>query len=485
MKHITELGLIGTDRPLRVLQFGEGNFLRAFADEMIDILNEKTDFNGSIAMVRPRAQGSMEQFSRQNNLYTVILRGKENGRQSCRSRVITSVKKTVDGTGYQQEMEELAGCPTLRFVISNTTEAGIVLDETDTPDGIPSSFPGKLAKFLFRRWTIFGGSPESGLIILPVELIENNGGKLKACVLRLADLWHLPEAFIAWLEESCLFCNTLVDRIVTGYPSAEAEELFAQIGYRDELLDVGEPFGLWVIESSRDIREEFPAHRAGLPVVFTDNLAPYRERKVRILNGAHTISVLAGWLYGLDIVRNMMQDPVTGEFVRRAVMEEIVPLVPLARADAESFAESVFERFENPFIDHELLAISLNSVSKWKTRVLPTLRDYYAQHGCLPRHIVFSFAALLAFYTADDLRPDGLYASRRDGVPYLVRDDRAVLEFFAGHSRLPAAEFVDAAASREDFWGEDLRKYPGFSAMVTEYLEDIRQDIGKAIANMR
>ncbi len=482
MKTILDLGIRKPQRPVRVVQFGEGNFLRAFVDWMIDIVNEKSDFNGSIAIVKPISFGSLDRFARQDCLYTVILRGQENGAVVNTSRVITSVDRAVDGADTWDNLAELAACPTVRFIVSNTTEAGIVLDEADRMDGVPATYPGKLTKFLYDRYTAFGGTAESGVIILPVELIENNGGKLKECVFRLAEIWGLSAEFISWLKENCIFCSTLVDRIVTGYPADEAPALCEKLGYQDELLDVGEPFGLWVIESEKDISDELPLAKVGLPVVFTDNKKPYRERKVRILNGAQTSSVLAAWLCGINIVRDMMNDPVCGKFVRRAVCEEIAPHVPLEKSDVDAFAAAVFERFENPFIDHALLAISLNSVSKWKSRVLPSLRDYLAANGKLPRLLTFSFAALLAFYSSSDLREDALCARRGDGTEYLIRDDRPVLEFFAKNSGLPTAEFVDAAAGNVDFWGEDLRKLAGFTDAVTADLEAIRRDAAAAVA---
>lgn len=481
MKNITECGFVKPQRPVRVVQFGEGNFLRAFVDYMIDIANETSDFNGSIALVRPIAYGTLDRFERQNCLYTVVLRGMENGQIINTPRVITSVDRAVDGAETWEHLSALAQCETVRFVVSNTTEAGIVLDEGDTMDGVPATYPGKLTKFLYERFTAFSGAPERGVIILPVELIENNGGKLRACVLRLAEIWGLPAAFTAWLNAHCVFCSTLVDRIVTGYPAAEADKICAELGYKDELLDVGEPFGLWVIESDREIREELPLDRLGLPVVFTKDQRPFRERKVRILNGAHTASVLAAWLAGKTIVREMMQDDVCGTFVRRTVREEIAPFVPLDAAEVESFAAAVFERFENPFIDHALLSISLNSVSKWRARVLPSLRDFVAARKTLPQGLTFSFAALLAFYTSDDLREDGLHACRADRTDYTVRDDRSVLEFFAAHSGLPTKQYVQAAAARTDFWGEDLTQIPGFVESVTQSLCALRDDPAAAI----
>lgn len=483
MKNITEFAQ-KPQRPVRVVQFGEGNFLRAFVDYFIDILNEKTDFNGSVAMVKPISYGSLERFEQQNCLYTVLLRGKEHGKTVNAHRLITSVDRAVDGAETWENLSDLAKCPTVRFVVSNTTEAGIVLDESDVMDGVPSTYPGKLTKFLYERYLAFSGAEDKGLVLLPVELIEDNGKKLRACVLRLAEIWNLPKEFLAWVENHCIFCSTLVDRIVTGYPGAEAEEICNKLGYQDDLLDVGEPFGLWVIESDRDLRGELPFEQGGLPVVFTDDQKPYRERKVRILNGAHTASVLAAWLYGKNIVRDMMNDPVTGTFVRKTVMEEISPQVPLKKEDADAFAAAVFERFENPFIDHKLLDISLNSVSKWKARVLPSLKDFYAKNRALPKGLTFSFAALLAFYSSQDLQPDGLHACRNDGTPYLIRDDRSVLEFFATKSNLPAEEFVRAVAENTAFWGEDLTRYEGFVSEVTTSLIALKTDPSTALKNI-
>ena len=392
-----------TERPIKVIQFGEGNFLRAFVDYMIDVANEAGVFDGSIAIVKPISFGSLEMFEKQDNLYTVVLRGKENGQTVSDSRIVTSVSKVMDCKDDYEDYMGLAKLETLRFVVSNTTEAGIVLDKNDSMEGLPATYPGKLTKFLYERYLSFDGAMDKGLIILPVELIENNGGKLKECVLALCDCWELPAEFKNWVKEACVFCSTLVDRIVTGYPRNEVAAICEELGYQDNLVDVGEPFGLWVIESDKDISKELPLDKAGLPVVFTDNQKPYRERKVRVLNGAHTSSVLAGYLYGLDIVRDCMHDEIMGKFIRQVVMDEIVPQVPLPLEEVKAFAASVFERFENPFIDHALLSISLNSVSKWKARVLPSFKDHVASKGELPRLITFSLAALFAFYSSVDL----------------------------------------------------------------------------------
>ncbi|MBQ8910263.1 MAG: tagaturonate reductase [Oscillospiraceae bacterium] len=468
-------------RPIRVVQFGEGNFLRAFVDYMIDIANEKGVFNGNIAIVKPIAFGSLENFHKQNNNYTVVLRGKENGKTVEETRVVTSVEQVVDCTGDLNGFLSLAELESLRFVVSNTTEAGITLDEKDHFEGLPETYPGKLTKFLYHRYQAFSGAEDKGLILLPVELIEHNGRKLKECVLALIRIWSLPDGFARWVENSCVFCTTLVDRIVTGYPRDKAQEICQKLGYTDLLLDVCEPFALWVIESEKDISGELPLHKLGLPVVFTDNLKPYRDRKVRVLNGAHTSSVLAAYLCGQSIVRDCMQDAVIGQFIRRVVMEEIVPQVKLPEQEVRQFAESVFERFENPFIDHALLSISLNSVSKWRARVLPTFRDHFDACKQIPKLMTFSFAALLAFYRSEDLRQDGLYAKRPDGTEYVIHDDAGVLAFFAENSKKENSDYVGAIAANKVFWGEDMTAYPEFIQTVTKWLALLERDPIQAV----
>lgn len=472
MKRIEEL-YQPKKRPIQVVQFGEGNFLRAFVDYMIDVANDSGVFNGNIAIVKPIPFGNLDRFKKQNCLYTVSLRGRKDGKTSVENRVITSVSQCVDCYTDFDSFLALARLDTLEFIVSNTTEAGIVYNSQDqvtmTP---PSSYPGKLTRFLFERYRAFSGAPEKGVIILPVELIEDNGGELKKCVLKYCSQWNLEQGFQDWVTNSCVFCSTLVDRIVTGYPRGEAEKIWEQMGYRDDLLDTAEPFGLWVIESQKDISQKLPFDKAGLPVVFTDNQKPYRERKVRILNGAHTSTVLAGYLMGKDIVRDCMHDPVIHEFMERVVLQEIVPTVKLPHEEAVAFANSVFERFDNPFVDHALLSISLNSVSKWKARILPTFRDQYAGSGRPPVLLTFSFAALLAFYKSGQLENQALIG-KRGSETYEIHDDERVLEFFRSNSDKPVEEFVRTVASEISFWGEDLTKYDLFEEMVCRNLHDI------------
>ncbi|MCL2188124.1 MAG: tagaturonate reductase [Defluviitaleaceae bacterium] len=456
-----------SERPIKILQFGEGNFLRAFADYFIDIANEAGVFNGNVQIVKAIKAGDLAPLLAQNCEYTVLLRGIRNGAQYVEKRKITAIAGATDAYADYEEYATLIQNPDLQFIISNTTEAGIVYDETDrralTP---PNSFPGKLTKLLFERYVYFNGDRDKGLIILPVELIEQNGEKLRSCCMKLAALWGLSDDFTAWLTECNIFCNTLVDRIVTGYPKEEAAALEQELGYRDKMLVAGEPFALWVIahEKIAEVAEKFPLDKTDLPVIFTQDLTPYRERKVRILNGAHTSGVLAAYLAGVNTVGEMMNDAVMRPFIERAIFDELSPCVPLPADEVKAFARSVIERFENPFIQHNLLSIALNSVSKFKVRVLPTILETQAKTGTLPQLLCFSFAALAQFYCTGE----------RDGKAYDLKDDSAVLAFFAKNKALSAQELTSTLLKREDFWGQNLTQISGLESLVAQHLDDIR-----------
>jgi len=465
------------DRPVTVLQYGEGNFLRAFVDFFIDIANEKELFNGSVQIIKPIAAGSLDALKAQDCVYTVMLRGKKDGATHVEKRVVTSVAGATDPFTNYNEYASFAKSPELKLIISNTTEAGIVFDESDDFSlNPPKSYPGKLTKFLFERYKHFDGASDKGLVILPVELIENNGSELLSCCQKLVKLWDLPADFSDWLNNANTFCDTLVDRIVTGYPADEIETLENELGYKDAGLVVGEPFALWVIESANpeEASKALPLDKAGLPVIFTKDHKPYKERKVRVLNGAHTSSVLAAYLSGLDTVGDMMKDETMRAFLNTTVYNEIVPMVPLPEDDVKAFADSVMERFENPFIKHSLLAISLNSVSKFKARILPTILDTYSKNGSLPTNLCFSLAALMAFYSGE--KGDGKLVGNRDGSSYDIVDDVSVMEFFAASKEKPVQEFVTKFLSREDFWGKDLTEIPGLVDKVSESLKSIREN---------
>ena len=463
------------ERPVKVLQFGEGNFLRAFVDYMIDIANEKGEFDGDIVLVKPIEFGTLERFHEQECQYTVQLRGIVDGEPKRINRIVTSVTDVVDAYGEYEKYADFARLDTLRFIVSNTTEAGIVYDDTDKFElNPPKTYPGKLTKFLFERYKHFNGAQDKGLVMLPVELIDDNGIHLKECVLKLAKLWNLEEEFTAWINNACVFTSTLVDRIVTGYPRDEAEELCKEFGYQDNLIVTGEPFALWVIESAKDISNEFPLPKAGLPVIFTDNQKPYKQRKVRILNGAHTSFVLASYLCGNDIVLESMNDELILNFIKATIFDEVIPTLTLPKQELDEFAEAVLTRFNNPYVKHAHLSISLNSVSKWRARCMPSFLGYVEEKKALPAHLTFSLAALMAFYTGTEIRDKALIG-HRDGQEYNIMDDAAVLEFFAANSSKEPKEFVHAVLANTDFWGQDLSALAGVEETIVSYLTDIRE----------
>lgn len=464
------------ERPIKVLQFGEGNFLRAFVDYMIDIANEQGKFDGDIVIVKPIEFGSLDRFHEQDCQYTVQLRGIVDGEPKRINRIVTSVADAVDAYGEYEKYAEYAKSDTLRYIVSNTTEAGIVYDATDRLElAPPKTYPGKLTKFLYERYKHFNGAMDKGLVMLPVELIDDNGIHLKECVLKLAALWKLEEGFTTWLNDACVFTSTLVDRIVTGYPKDEAEQLCREFGYQDNLIVTGEPFALWVIESAKDISREFPLPDAGLPVIFTDNQKPYKQRKVRILNGAHTSFVLASYLCGNNIVLESMKDETIFKFMKATIFDEVIPTLDLPKQDLLDFAEAVITRFNNPYVKHALLSISLNSVSKWKARCMPSFLAYIENEGKLPEHLTFSLAALMEFYTGTEIRDKALIG-HRSGAEYQILDDAAVLEFFAANSSKSAEEYAHTVLSNTDFWGQDLTRLPGVENAVVSYIKEIREN---------
>ena len=466
------------ERPIKVMQFGEGNFLRGFVDYMIDIANEKGMFDGDIVLVKPIEFGTLERFDKQECQYTVSLRGIVDGEATVLNRTITSVADTVAAHEEYERYAEYAKLDTLRYIVSNTTEAGIVYDENDRLEmNPPKSFPGKLAKFLYERYTHFNGAMDKGLVMLPVELIDDNGIHLKECVFKQADNWGLSDDFKNWLNEACVFTSTLVDRIITGYPKDEDAKLWEEWGYKDELIVTGEPFALWVIESAKDISGELPldkvmADMSGMNVIFTDNQKPYKQRKVRILNGAHTSFVLASFLAGNDIVLESMKDELVCNFMKKTIFDEVIPTLTLPEKDLKDFAEAVITRFNNPYVKHALLAISLNSVSKWRARCMPSFLGYIEKTGKLPEHLTFSIAALMAFYQSNELR-DGALIGKRGDEEYKIMDDASVLEFFKENTGKPAKEFVANFLSNEEFFGQDLTKIEGLTDAVASYLDEI------------
>ena len=469
-------GYLLKDAPERVLQFGEGNFLRAFVDYFIDMMNEKADFNSKVVLCQPIAPGLADMINEQEGLYTLFLRGFENGRKVNDKRVISCVSRCLNPYKDYDAVLACAKNPDLRFIACNTTEAGITYDPACSFTDVPAdSYPGKLTQFLYKRFETFGKEPGKGFVILSCELIDNNGKELEKCVLQYAEKWKLGEEFTSWIKQENIFCSTLVDRIVTGYPRNEAASICEELGYQDNIIDTGEVFGFWVIEGPESLKKELPFEKADLPVLITDDHKPYKQRKVRILNGAHTSFVLGAYLAGQDIVRDCMEDEVICGFMNKTIYDEIIPTLTLPREELMSFAASVTERFKNPFIDHALLAISLNSTSKWKARVMPSLKGYIANTGRLPECITASFAFYIAFYRGTELTEEGLTAARPAGNEYTVKDDRPILQFYYDHRNDDVKTLVHAVCVNEEFWGEDLSAIAGFEDAVAGYVAAIEE----------
>lgn len=477
--------------PERVIQFGEGNFLRAFVDWMFHELNEHGLFQGQVVVVQPLSFGMINKLKAQDCLYTLYLRGLDNGQIVELKKIITSLSRGLDAYSEWPEVLKCAENPELRFMVSNTTEAGIRYDENDTITmAPPQSFPAKVLMFLLHRYTSFKGDKDKGMVILPCELIERNGDELKKVVLKLAEDWNLPDDFKKWILEYNYFLNTLVDRVVPGYPKDEINEITNYLGYIDNQVTTGEFFHLWVIEGPEFLKEELPFHKLNLNVVWTNDLTLYRTRKVRILNGAHTGTVPAAFLYGLDTVGEMMEDIVLGKFIRKMVYEEIVPSLTYDEKLMRDFADSVMERFQNPYIKHYLLSILLNSSSKFKARVLPSITEYYEKNNKLPRCLVFSLAALISIYKDGQIE-NQVMKSRRSKGNFEMRDDLEALEFFKAswqdfdNTLFGAERLAESVLRNEKLWGQNLEQLDGFKIQLAKDLYQISTDgIKKAIIEL-
>lgn len=410
----------------RIIQFGEGGFLRSFVDMFVDIMNRKTDFDSGVVVVQPIAKGLVDVLNAQNGVYHQYLRGIENGEVVNQMTEVHSISRGVDPYTDYQSYLELAKNPDMRFIVSNTTEAGIeFLGIESLVDAPPRSFPAKLTALLYERFK--AGLP--GFIILCCELIDHNADLLKEYVIKYARLWKLSDEFVSWLDNDNHFCNTLVDRICTGYPKDEAAELCRQLGTEDRLLNTAEIFHLWVIEG--DFENELPLKKAGINVIWTSDVTPYKKRKVRILNGAHTSMVLAARLYGLSTVGECLKDERVRETLEKTLFDEIIPTLGGTDED-RVFGEAVLERFANPFVKHQLLSIALNSVSKWRARVLPTVLEHRERFGTFPKRLVMSLAALICFYRTDE-----------------ANDGEDIMAF------MKTADIADIL-KKTDYWGEDI-----------------------------
>lgn len=454
--------------PTKVIQFGEGNFLRAFVDWIIWNTNQKTDFNAGVVVVQPIEKGMIDMLNAQDGLYHLNLQGINKGEAVDSIQMIDVINGGLNPYTQNAEFMALAEDPNIRFVISNTTEAGIAFDPSCKLEDKPaSSYPGKLTQLLYHRYHHFNGDKSKGFIILPCELIFLNGKELKKCIYQYIDLWNLGEGFKAWFEEACGVYCTLVDRIVPGYPKDTIEQIHERIGFSDNLVVKGEIFHLWVIEAPESVAAEFPADKAGLNVHFVPSEAPYHERKVTLLNGPHTVLSPVGYLSGLDTVKECVEDPEVGAFVKNVMYEELMETLNLPKPELQAFADSVVERFVNPYVKHFVTSIMLNSFPKYKTRDLPGLKTYLERKGELPKGLVLGLAGIITYYKG----------GFRGDVEIVPNDDAAIVELLknlwaAGDVR-KVAEGVLAA---EFIWGEDLNAVPGLTDMLTADLELIQNE---------
>ena len=458
--------------PEKVLQFGEGNFLRCFVDWMFNELNKKAGFNGSVVVVQPIEMGMVDMLNEQDGLYTLYLRGLKNGKVENYHETINLISRGLNPYTQFNEYIKTAENPDMRFVISNTTEAGISYRAEDKPsDAPPASYPAKLTVWLYHRYKTFNGDASKGMHIIPCELIDKNAYYLKKFVLQLAADWNLGADFTTWLNTACTFSNTLVDRIVPGYPRERIAEITAELGYEDKQVVEGEPFHLWVIEAGEELEKELPFPSVGLNVLYVKDVSPYKIRKVRILNGVHTALVPVAYLYGIDTVREAMEDAVVGKFIKDALFEEIIPTLDLPVQELQDFAAAVLERFSNPFIRHLLMSISLNSWAKFETRVLPSVLEYIKRKGTVPKHLSFSLAATIAFYKG-----------KRGEEIIAIKDDADLLELlknaWSNYDGTDASlkAVVTTVLAYEKNWKLNLNEVEGLNDAVTKHLINIEKE---------
>ena len=453
--------------PLRILQFGGGNFLRAFIGWMVEVLNEESDFNSDIVIVKPTAKGTYRELREQQGLYHVLLQGLRKGEPVSEIKRIHCVRKILNPYNEWKAFLELAEIPTFRFIISNTTEAGIQFNrEARQEDRPPEGFPAKLTLWLYHRFHHFGGDMEKGCVVLPCELIEENGAVLRDCILEHGREWGLDEEFLDWINRANYFCDTLVDRIVSGFPGDTASSLWEELGFRDQLLVAGELYHSWVIQGPEFLPACFPSTRTHLNIRFVKNLSPYREMKVRILNGAHILMVPVGYLLGFRQVHECLHDPGMRVYLEALLRDEICSVLDLPPEDVRAFSNEVLARFQNPFIRHELMSIALNALPKFKTRVLPTIIDYHCKYNKFPDRILFAFAALLYFYKGTV-----------NGLSIPLNDDPRILDFFRQvwadyslSSEKAALELVNKVLNFEYLWDVSGTILPASADQVAGYL---------------
>ncbi|MEP2690655.1 tagaturonate reductase [Maribacter dokdonensis] len=463
-----------TDRkslPIKVMQFGGGNFLRAFVDISIQKINNATTFNAGVAVIKPTARGDYQELKSQDGLFSVQLEGYENNIFVQDLTVVDCIQKVINPYSEWQKYINLSKTPELRFIISNTTEAGIVFNSDDAFDHTPpKEFPAKLTVWLFHRFTHFDGALDKGCILLPVELIDKNGEALKQCILQYADHWSLSDAFKNWISEACIFYNTLVDRIVSGYPKDKIEEIEAKLGFKDQLAVAGELYQSWLLEGPDDILNEFPFNKTDLNIELVSDLESYRNLKVRILNGAHTSMVPVAYLLGERLVKDAMKNTLVANFIHQVLMSEVLETLDFPQDYKEQFANDVVNRFKNPALEHQLISIALNSTSKFVTRLLPSLKDYLKIKGSLPTNITFALSALIRFY-------EGSFNNDKINL----NDTSSVLEYFSNtweqfrENDIDINTLTTRLLGNSDIWQEDLNQITGLTNMIYKNLSNIEK----------
>ena len=469
MKQLNRTNVQANKYPERIIQFGEGNFLRAFVDWIIYNMNQKAEFNSSVVIVQPLENGMVNMLNEQDGLYHVNLQGLQNGKEVDSIQLIDVVSRGLNPYAQYNEFLKLAENPEMRFVISNTTEAGIAFDPSCKLEDAPAkSYPGKLTQLLFHRFKVFNGAMDKGLIIFPCELIFDNGKVLKKCIDQYIELWNLGEDFKHWFDTACGVYCTLVDRIVPGYPRDTIGQILDRIGLDDKLVVKGEIFHLWVIEAPETVEREFPADKAGLNVLFVPSEKPYHDRKVTLLNGPHTVLSPVGYLAGLNTVKECCEDPVIGQFVKKVMYSELLETLDLPKEELILFADAVMERFRNPFVKHFVTSIMLNSFPKFKTRDLPGLKIFLERKKELPSGLVLGLAGIVTYYKG----------GKRGNDEIVLKDDQEIIDLlknlWANGSPIDVAKGVLGA---EFIWGEDLNLIPGLTEKLSEYLRMI-QDKG-------
>ncbi len=464
-------------KKVKIMQFGEGNFLRAFVDWIINSMNKANVYDGGVVVVQPMSFGRCKELNEADGLYTLYLQGLQDGKAVRDSEVIKCLQDFINPFEQYDKYLDYALSDDLEIVISNTTEAGIAFDPNDTDfSKCPNSYPGKLLAFLKKRYE----AGKKGLYIIPCELIDYNGKKLREVLVQLAKHNNMDEAFISWIETANKFYNTLVDRIVPGYPRNEATQFQLELGYQDQNMVVGEIFHLWCIDAQTVTTKEeakanldelnalFPCDKAGLNVLFVDSIVPYKQRKVKILNGSHTTLVPVSYLAGIDTVRETIEDELLGKFVREFIFDEVIPTIDIPHDQMVAYSNSVLERYMNPYVRHELMSIALNSCSKYKERVLPSVLQYMERKNALPKHALFSLAALMTFYKGVRVIDNN--------APIALADDPKHIEMFKelwakyDGTKEGAKALVTAVLANEAHWGHDLNKFEGVTDFVTEAL---------------